>query len=295
MLSTPPPKLSVEEPAESIVDTQLLHLALIANKLSGSLIALLEGSRELDEERERTMLYTFALLVPVLTSLSAVMEQFGGLAAEGTAAEELPLPIAAQASSAMEQCLSLLQTLFTAALRDQRGKVAQTAVSSMLNVLQNPAAVVLSSVLLPCLAEALGAQPPQPAAATEGAWGAITIAMIAQQQCGEESGEVVRATIQLVLRLAVALANFARSAEAGPSAASTLAPAAQCLLQVARIDQTGLKAEVAALSADGQLTIQQLLRDHMSSTGVSGDGAAQASGAKPATLTAKKIELKMKF
>ena len=76
-----------------------------------------------------------------------------------------------------------------------------------------------------------------------------------------------------------------------PSAAQTAAMA-HCLMQAAQIDQAGLKAELVTMPAEGQRTVQELLRAHVSA----GRTDTAATGSIPrVTLAHKKIELKLKF
>jgi len=102
---------------------------------------------------------------------------------------------------------------------------------------------------------------------------------------------MLQATTALVLKIVACIAQFGKGSP-GSFTAQTAAMA-QCLMAVAKADPAGLKAEVAGMSPDGQQTVQQLLREHMSAAaggaqGASG-GAGEASPAKP------KIELKIKF
>ncbi len=63
-------------------------------------------------------------------------------------------------------------------------------------------------------------------------------------------------------------------------------------MQAAQIDQASLKAELVTMPAEGQRTVQELLRAHVSA----GRTDAAATGSIPrATLAHKKIELKLKF
>lgn len=281
-----------DQPARTT--SQLLHLALIVNRLLGSLLSMLEaGTAPPAEAVERSIVYGFAMLVPAVSSLASVLKPgLVGQAVEG----ELPLPADVSmesAKSAARKCLVRLQQLFELSLVHESGKVAQTAASSAQNLLQNPACRELCVVIVPCLVSAMACEPPRvPAAAMEVAWGAISTMMAVQQQAGSQ--ELVRATTKLVLRLVGALANFQKQ-RPGSALAGQTAAMAQCLVQVAQTDQAGLKEEVAALSPESQLTVQQLLREHMSAPGRVDSATAAASTASKAALVEKKIELKIKF
>eukprot|EP00930_Biecheleria_cincta_P040182 TRINITY_DN27552_c0_g2_i1.p1 TRINITY_DN27552_c0_g2~~TRINITY_DN27552_c0_g2_i1.p1 ORF type:complete len:2211 (-),score=393.20 TRINITY_DN27552_c0_g2_i1:58-6690(-) len=273
---------------------QLLQLALIVNRLLGSLLSMLDASpAPIAEASERNIVYSFAMLVPAVSSMASVLKPgLVGQAVEG----ELPLPADVgmeSAKSAARKCLVRLRQLFELSLVHESGKVAQTAASSAQNLLQNPACGELYEVIVPCLVSAMACEPPRmPTAAAEVAWGVISTMHAVQHQSGCQ--ELVRATTQLVLRLVGALANFQRERPGSVPAGQTAAMA-QCLVQVAQTDQAGLKEEVAAMSSASQLTIQQLLREHMSASGRADSVAAAASTASKAALAEKKIELKIKF
>merc|ERR1712039_25956 len=104
--------------------------------------------------------------------------------------------------------------------------------------------------------------------------------------------QLIEASTRMAVKLVATIAEYSVASPA--SFAAHVGPMAQLLLQVARIDQPGLKAEVAALSPAGQQTVQRLLREHMTSANQAAQGPV--GGAGPALAPAKaKIELKMKF
>lgn len=106
-----------------------------------------------------------------------------------------------------------------------------------------------------------------------------------------ESSELLQATTAMVLKMVVCQADYGKS---NPAALSSQAAAmAQCLMQVARTDPTGLKAEVSGMSTEDQQTVQALLRAHMSAAA---GGAAGPAGSSAEEAPAKaKIELKLTF
>jgi len=134
-------------------------------------------------------------------------------------------------------------------------------------------------------------RPGLPPPALEAAWGALSAVALGQRG-GEAPGALAEATTSLVLRVAVRIAD--RAAKQPGSFSAHRKPMAQCLVQVARVDPQGMKAEVASISGEGQQAIQQLLREHMSATN-RGVGGTSVVGGTAAPLAAKKIELKLKF
>jgi len=271
----------------SYVANQLLYLALIANKLSKSLLlALDEGTGALTEAGERNVVCMFAMLVPVLTSLCAVLQQ------AAASARDALLPFSGNSRAVVNRCLGQTKEVFSRGLGHPNAKVVQTAVSSMQNLLQNSACTVLCPVLIPSLVLALISEPSTiPASTVTSAWSVISGMVSAQQQAGESS-KLLDVTTPMVLKVVLQIVDYSKQ-RPGSFSAHTAAMA-MCLVQVARIDPQGLKAEVSAMSSDGQQTIQQLMREHMSALQRGAGDPANAAGSATA-LTASKIELKMKF
>merc|ERR1712113_1379511 len=100
-------------------------------------------------------------------------------------------------------------------------------------------------------------------------------------------GKIVEATTGLVVKTVLCVADYSK--QHPDSFSAHTAAMAQCLVQVARVDQKGLKTEVSTMSAENQQTIQQFLRDHMtaSNRGATSDNASAQNQATP------KIELKI--
>mmetsp|Transcript_90299 Transcript_90299/g.142647 ORF Transcript_90299/g.142647 Transcript_90299/m.142647 type:complete len:286 (-) Transcript_90299:40-897(-) len=204
-----------------------------------------------------------------------------------------PQTVVTKAALDVGGCLNSIKHVFSAALQHSNAKSVQAAVSSVQNLLQNPACVVLSPVIVPCLISALtNPVSTMPEASFEIAYGAVP-AMVASLQASDAElhKEFNGAATQMMLMIVVcklrneSLTNNPRCHK----------PAiAQCILQLTRADPAGMKAQVARLPAEAQQSIQQLLRDHMSAA-TSGTTAAQGATSSVATEPAKKIELKMKF
>merc|ERR1739845_320003 len=143
----------------------------------------------------------------------------------------------------------------------------------------------LCPVLIPCaLSAIIDSTGNSSNAALEGAWGVISSLVSGQQM--DEARMLVSATTRMLLQLVLCIAeqNYPGSLASHRSAM------AQCLVQVARADQMGMKTEVAALPAQSQQTIQQLLREHMSAASGGSQGVATA-GVSQGTLAKSKIEL----
>eukprot|EP00931_Biecheleriopsis_adriatica_P047184 TRINITY_DN27174_c0_g1_i1.p1 TRINITY_DN27174_c0_g1~~TRINITY_DN27174_c0_g1_i1.p1 ORF type:complete len:2249 (+),score=465.66 TRINITY_DN27174_c0_g1_i1:722-6748(+) len=288
--------------------SQLLYLALLVNKMCESLLVILEPGRsaQISEAAEREIIYSFATLVPAVTALATVLRESKGGKPGPQAKNEEPLasdedeePVAPDmavdnATTSAQRCLERLKKVFESSFCHANGKVAQTAVSSAQNLLQNPSCSELCPLILPCLLSSIASEPPKmPSASLDAAWSVLSAMLGAQHQAGCQ--EAVRATTQLVLRLVGTLADFQQQQPGSALAASCQTAAmARCLMQVAQIDQAGLKAEVAAMPSESQLTIQQLLREHMSSAGRA-DSAATASASGGSKAAAPKIELKINF
>merc|ERR1712232_16387 len=105
--------------------------------------------------------------------------------------------------------------------------------------------------------------------ALEAAWG-IIVASIAGQP-SSDGDSFLQATTRMVLQAVLRIAAFDR--DSGGTFLSHRAGMAQCLVHFARVDQPGLKAEVAAMAADEQQLVQQLIREHMAATAASGAAA----------------------
>ncbi|CAJ1456592.1 unnamed protein product [Effrenium voratum] len=264
---------SDEGSGQARAGSQLLYLALISNKLCRSvLLKLQECESQVTEASERMLVYAFAVLVPAVSGMAHVQAEAPEQGLQPLAGAE------AEAAQAARRCLAQLKRLFELAWKHPSAKVAQTAVSSAQNLLQNPACSDLCAVIVPGLVRAI-AEPMQP---MEQAWGVIPTLLVAQRQAGES--EMVKGTLQMLLQLVSAVVADARQ----PEAAGAMA---RCLMQVAQIEAAGLKAEVASMPADSQRTVQELLRAH-----VSGAGRVEAAPSAPRMpLTHKKIELKLKF
>merc|ERR1711870_25182 len=111
-----------------------------------------------------------------------------------------------------------------------------------------------------CLLFTLVKQPSAiPTTSVQSAWGVISAVVVAQQ--GNDSSKILEATTGLVIKTVLCVADYSK--QHPDSFGAHTAAMAQCLVQVARVDQKGLKAEVSTMSAESQQTIQQLLRDHM--------------------------------
>lgn len=268
------------------VSLQLHYFALIANKISKLLLKGLEDSgRQLSDVDERNVVYTFALQVPTLTSMCTVLQQ------ATTLAKDSHQHISASAKASMDRCVLDLQQVFTAGLQHQNVKVVQTTISSMQNLLQNSSCTFLFPIIMPALFTSVAKQPSTlPVSTVESAWNVLSSVYGGLQAL--DTPELVGATTQLVVRLVSAITNYSGGAP-GSFGAQHTAAMAQCLLQVARLDQQGLKTEIAALPGEGQQTIQALLQNHMSAS-----QAARPTGmmaAAPAEPAKAKIELKLKF
>jgi len=168
----------------------------------------------------------------------------------------------------------------------------QTAVSSTRGLLQNGNCALLSPSILSDLLLAVVSTPTHETdknSALEAAWGIIVAAL-----SGRPSGEAdsfLQSTTRMVLQSVLRIAAFDRDAVG--SFSSHRAAMAQCLVHFARVDQPGLKAEVASMTPEDQQVVQQLIREHMAATAASGAAASEQSGqTEPA---ASKIALKLKF
>jgi len=226
--------------------------------------------------------YMFAMLVPVLSSLCKVLQ----LAAAPTDATP---NLASHTGAVVKRSMSQLKQVCSLGLQHRSAKVVQTVVSSVQNLLQNPTCAALCPIVVPCLVVALTRRPPaMPALALEGAWTALAAVLAAGPAAtvAGESGGVVGATTRMVLKLVVCILG------AGGDMGAHAAGMAKCLMQVARVDQGGLKTAVAALPADNQQSIQQLLREQVYATS---RGAASDTAGPSAAMTPAKIELKTTF
>merc|ERR1712050_110925 len=190
--------------------------------------------------------------------------------------------------------MSRLKQVFASALQHSNAKSVQTAISSIQNLLQNPTCVVLNPVIVPCLVLALTDPDSKiPEASLEAAW-CVICGMVTSLQASDTGDyqELTGATTQMMLMIIVSTLRKQGFANRLPACKPAMA---QCLLQLTRANQATVKAEVAALPADAQQSIQQLLREHMSATS---QGGQQLQGGAPnaaASAPAKKIELKLKF
>jgi len=273
--------LSSSTQSAGIVSHQLPYLALIVNKLTKGLIELLEDhARTLSEVDERDVVYAFALQVP---ALSAICE----LLLKATVLHKTSqVRLSGNVKATVNTCLADIKQVFLMGLQHNNAKVVQTTISSMQNLLQGRASAVLCPIMMPCMVVGLVRQPSTlSAAAVESAWGVMSAILVGQQAQG-----LVEASTRMAVRLIASIAEF--SAWSPVAFAAHSAPMAQLLLQVARVDQPGLKAAIAGLSASGQQTVQNLLREQMSASASAQSGPAAPTG--PAAPKAK-IELKLKF
>lgn len=279
----------VEEHPAEYADKQLLHLGLVINRLSKPLQeALAIDDRSLGDAHERGIVYLFALIVPTLSALGSVLQ----------GRSQLDRKMDEGACRIAWLSMARVKEVFTSALGHKSSKVVQTAVSSMQNLLQNRSCTVLGPVVVPCLLLALVSPAPSiPDGTLETAWTVISAMVAGQQAC--ESRELVGATTQMILSVVICIASHNKqqlSENAGDSnGLAHTAAMAQCLVQLARVDQSGLKCLVSAMPAEAQQTIQQLLREHMSAASRGSCDATEAGGSPMAAASAKKIELKMKF
>lgn len=264
MLSTTP-----SGGGSSQASRQLLYLALISNKLCASVIDKMDSAHL--PEAERVLVYAFAMLVPAISAMAMLSKA----SREEQAGEEVQSLDSEQ--SLVQKCLERMQGLFELAWQHPNPKVAQVAISSAQSLLQQPACSDLCSVIVPGLVAAIAMEPPkmQPLA-MEQAWGIFPTLLQVQE------AKIV--TLQLVLQLVCALASAKLESVQKTSMA-------RCLMQVAQIDQGGLKNEVQRLPAESQRTVQELLRAHVTA------GRTEATGSIPrgTPLAQKKIELKLKF
>ena len=264
MLSSLPTSAST-----SRVSKQLFYMALISNKLCASVSDKLD-STHLPEAAERELVYSFALLVPSVSAM-AVLSKASQEQAEGEAVSQAEHDL-------VQKCWERIQLLFELAWAHPNFKVAQVAISSAQSLLQQPACSDLCNVIVPGLVEAISTEPPKmQLPAMEQAWSLFPTLLQVQQ-------EAKSATLQLLLQLVCALADFAKHQ---PSASQ--APMARCLVQVAQIDQGSLKSEVQRLPPESQRTVQDLLRAHVTA------GRTETAAVPRVPLAQKKIELKLKF
>ncbi|CAK0855497.1 unnamed protein product [Prorocentrum cordatum] len=268
-------------------EMQLLHLALVVSRLCKELVPALDSSQAVSETEEKQILYPqFALLVPAVTSACTVLQGVCG----GPAGRAAPRR-GAGARAAARQCLGRVELALSRGLQHPSPKFGCVLLILLLaqSLLQSPACVVLCPVVLPALAAVFTA-PGAGAAALDGAWGAVAAMLAAQQAAAGAS--FTGATTRMVM--SVVLAVLGCSSHRPGSFDAHTAAMARCLVQVARTDARGVKAEVAAMTPERQATIQQLLRDHMSAAGAAGAGASSvAASAGPGA--ASKISLKLKF
>ncbi|CAE7844202.1 unnamed protein product [Symbiodinium necroappetens] len=269
---------------------QLFYLAMISCKMTRSLIEKLKANlKPLDEAEERNLVYAFATLVPAVTAMASVRQCCKELPEDESATGDEPLAtsgtVRERAEATVQRCLLLLKTLFDMGWSHPSVKVAQAAISSAQNLLQNSACTGLCMIIVPGLVSAM-ASPEFPPAVAETAWGALPAMLAAQHQAKIQ--ELVRATTQLILQLVSAVASYSKLPPGAPATAAM----ARCLMQVAQIDQAVLKTEVGALPADSQRTVQDLMRAHMTAGRAD---PSQAGGVSRTPLAEKKIELKLKF
>lgn len=269
------------------VDKQLLYISLIANKLAKHLMeSMREGEDSLTAAEERTVVYLFALFVPVISALCAVLDR-----TTDTSKECIPILETSTKTHCVSQCMGQIGRMFLQGVQHRNAKVVQTAISSMQNLLQNQTCMVLCPVMVPSLMSTLVGDPEAvPEKVLESAWGVVST-MITTQQTRAPSN-TVQATTKMVLGIVLCMADY-NKLRSNVSAAQTAAMA-RCLVQVARVDQVGLKAEVASMSSESQRTIQELLREHMTSQ-PRGERDPAESPNKAAALATSKIELKLKF
>jgi len=271
---------------------QLLYMALIANKLVKSLLSSIsKHDGTLPETEERNIVYLFAMVVPVLSALCKGLHQI----AEATDSEERQQQnfFSNSAKSAVSKCMTQVRELFLVAFAHTHEKVVQTAVSSAQSLLQGVAcADMFSSAIVPCLMLSLVTDRPMTSpAVVEAAWGVLSSVAVGRQ--GNEDGSpLLEATTPMVLKLVFCIADHTRKRSG--SFQAHIGPMAQCLVQAARSNPQGLKAQVAAMPSGSQQMIQQLLKEHMSMPH-HGTGAADGKVTSTSSVAANKIELKLKF
>merc|ERR1712008_640439 len=197
------------------------------------------------------------------------------------------------AKSVVSKCVTQVHELFSVAFAHTHEKVVQTAVSSAQSLLQGHAcAIMFGSAIVPCLMLSLVTERPRTSpAVVEAAWGVISSLAVGRQ--GNEDGSaLLEATTPMVLKLVFCIADQTRRSP-GSFQAHTAAMA-QCLVQAARSNPQGLKAQVAAMPSGSQQMIQQLLVEHMSMPS-HGTGVADGKVTSTSSVAANKIELKLKF
>jgi len=184
--------------------------------------------------------------------------------------------------------LALIKQVFSTAFAHENAKIVQAAVSSTQNLLQNPMCAVLCPIAVPALLLALvSAQSQIPDIMCEKAWG-VAPAMVEGQQQQGDAAPLAQLTTKMLLSVVSCAVKCHKST-------TQRAAMAQCLTQLARVDPSAMKTEVAALPPEAQQSIQQLLREHMSAMSRGDAGGASATGAPAGVATAKKIELKLQF
>jgi len=271
---------------------QILYMSLVANKLVKSLLSSIsKHDRTLAETEERNIVYLFAMVVPVLSALCKGLHQI----ADATSKEDSQQQqmFSNSTKSVVSKCLTQVNELFSVACAHTHEKVVQTAVSSAQSLLQVPAcATLFGSAVVPCMMLSLVTTRPRTSPAiVEAAWAVIS-ALAVGRQGTEEGSAMLEATTPMVLKLVFCIADHARRRPG--SLQEHTAAMAQCLVQAARSNPQGLKAEVAAMPSGSQQMIQQLLVQHMSMP-THGAGAADGKVASTSSVAANKIELKLKF
>eukprot|EP00928_Gymnodinium_smaydae_P085581 TRINITY_DN6909_c0_g1_i1.p1 TRINITY_DN6909_c0_g1~~TRINITY_DN6909_c0_g1_i1.p1 ORF type:complete len:1973 (+),score=518.27 TRINITY_DN6909_c0_g1_i1:921-6839(+) len=297
--------------AGSADDSQLLYLALVVRRLAQELSKAL-AQRPADDEAaaaasvERRVVCLFALLVPAVSCVALVLDRMpsgdGSAAADALA---LQPEAGARARQAARESLAQVRKAIALGIRHPRAKVTQTALSSMQSLLQGRTCGALCPLLLPELLTALvapvrskadggeDAADAQEGGRLEAAWNVLTGAIAAARASdAPERDELARATTQLALRAAALVSTY--DADCGGFDGHRAAMA-RCLVQVARSDQVGMKAELDSLPKDDQQKIQQLIREHMAAAAAEDQRAASAAAGAQAKLASTKIELKIKF
>lgn len=263
-------------------DDRLRYLALMSGRLSKLLLDELGRSAEpLTPEDERQVVYLFALLVPAVSALCAVLQQ---TTSGGREAGKMPF------GAVVSKCMRDVQEVLSQGSSHSSAKISQTAVSSLQSLLQSGSPLVLSCIALPGLVRAVVQQPPSlQGGVIDTAW-AVLSTMLAGQPTTEDAA-FTEVSTHTAVGLIAALAEYTL---ASPASYAAQQPAmAQCLLQVARTDQPGLKREIAALSPEGQQIVQRLLREHVAVHAAAPGSGADRGGAVAAPKA--KIELKLKF
>jgi len=247
-----------------------------------------ESKKAFDEDDE----FNFQVAAPTCDTASAPCaaestpsRSEGGFATGGSSSSSSSSSTILQ----VDACLRRIGQVFSMALQHSGPKPAQTAVSSMQNLAQNPTCTILAPVIVPCLLSSLVNPASRiPESSLQNAWGVVS-AMATTQQ-GSMDATFIGVTIHMMLVVVLSALKSERSASYIRTHKHAMA---QCLVQLTNADKAAMKTEVSALPVESQQAIGQLLREHMSAASLGGS-SSQGAGAT-AAVPEKKIELKMKF